>query len=408
MGADDLEPEVAGSPHQKKAKTSKDTMLVGSPLPWLRSGRSFTHALVVEAATIQVEALSAFQLVPLDPAHKTQSVVSSQRTVTEPSSPASPTPTHGTTEAFASPSPCSSQATTVGPWTPQHGRVPIDDPCFSGRAIPSWFSEVYESDGYDTDALRIISRIPRVSAPSTPSSRTGSPGFEMTGDTTLHSVRDEWVPDVWPADVKLLSGQHNPRNWKFTRVPTGARGGVGCGCAVRCTALTCLNARQSRFCNESNCAFAGGCGNALCESTALQICRNTRTGMWGLVAKRAIPAGEVIGQYFGHVQLFGPPCRTAPANDGYRMHLKTRSSGNKYMGIDALHEGDHLHLMNHHCNGAARFHEVQTGDVGGGAVNIVTSSTCRRFRRSDLIVDADSLERSVPSSRITFFFCSFF
>ncbi|KAE9108432.1 hypothetical protein PF006_g20881 [Phytophthora fragariae] len=115
MGADDLEPEVAGSPHQKKAKTSKDTMLVRSPLPWLRSGRSFTHALVVEAATIQVEALSAFQLVPLDPAHKTQSVVSSQRTVTEPSSPASPTPTHGTTEAFASPSPCSSQATTVGP-----------------------------------------------------------------------------------------------------------------------------------------------------------------------------------------------------------------------------------------------------------------------------------------------------
>ncbi|KAE9280026.1 hypothetical protein PR003_g28071 [Phytophthora rubi] len=115
MGADDLEPEVAGSPHQKKAKKAKAAMGLGSPLPWLCSGRSFTHPLVVEAATIQVEAISTFQLVPLDPAYESQSVVSSQRTVTEPSSPASPTSTHATTEAFASPSSCSSQATTVPP-----------------------------------------------------------------------------------------------------------------------------------------------------------------------------------------------------------------------------------------------------------------------------------------------------
>ncbi|KAE9113521.1 hypothetical protein PF010_g10056 [Phytophthora fragariae] len=44
------------------------------------------------------------------------------------------------------------------------------------------------------------------------------------------------------------------------------------------------------------------------------------------------------------------------------MHLKTRTTGNKFGGIDALEKGGLLRLMNHSCNAAARFHEVQTGD----------------------------------------------
>ncbi|KAE8953727.1 hypothetical protein PR001_g32771, partial [Phytophthora rubi] len=44
------------------------------------------------------------------------------------------------------------------------------------------------------------------------------------------------------------------------------------------------------------------------------------------------------------------------------MHLKTRTTGNKFVGIDALEKGGLLRLMNHSCNAAARFHEVQTGD----------------------------------------------
>ncbi|KAE8951796.1 hypothetical protein PR001_g33579 [Phytophthora rubi] len=43
------------------------------------------------------------------------------------------------------------------------------------------------------------------------------------------------------------------------------------------------------------------------------------------------------------------------------MHLKTRTTGNKHVGIDALEEGSMLRLMNHACNPTARFHEVQTG-----------------------------------------------
>ncbi|OWY90081.1 hypothetical protein PHMEG_00041953, partial [Phytophthora megakarya] len=46
---------------------------------------------------------------------------------------------------------------------------------------------------------------------------------------------------------------------------------------------------------------------------------------------------------------------------GYRMRLKTRTTSNKYVGIDALDEGGKLRLMNHACNPCARFHEVQTG-----------------------------------------------
>ncbi|EGZ26543.1 hypothetical protein PHYSODRAFT_470699 [Phytophthora sojae] len=83
--------------------------------------------------------------------------------------------------------------------------------------------------------------------------------------------------------------------------------------------------------------------------------------MRGLVAKEAIPAGEVIGDYLGHIQLFGPPCKNGPVNEGFRMHLKTRTTGNKHVGIDALECGGKLRLMNHACDPSARFHEVQTG-----------------------------------------------
>eukprot|EP00644_Phytophthora_capsici_P016517 jgi/Phyca11/123855/e_gw1.52.359.1 len=83
--------------------------------------------------------------------------------------------------------------------------------------------------------------------------------------------------------------------------------------------------------------------------------------MRGLVASYAIPAGEVIGQYFGHLQEFGPPGKKGPVNKGYRLHLKTRTTDNKIVGIEALSCGGKLRLMNHSCNPVARFHEVQTG-----------------------------------------------
>jgi hypothetical protein len=83
--------------------------------------------------------------------------------------------------------------------------------------------------------------------------------------------------------------------------------------------------------------------------------------MRGITATQAIPAGEIIGEYFGHVQLFGPPCKNGPVNEGYRLHLKTRTTGKKYVGIDSLEAGRKLRMMNHSCNPAARFHEVQTG-----------------------------------------------
>ncbi|OWZ07947.1 hypothetical protein PHMEG_00019591 [Phytophthora megakarya] len=82
--------------------------------------------------------------------------------------------------------------------------------------------------------------------------------------------------------------------------------------------------------------------------------------MRGLVAKDFIPAGVVLGQYLGRFELIGAPTRAGRLNEGYRMRLKTRTTSNKYMGIDALEEGGKLRLMNHACNPCARFDEVQT------------------------------------------------
>ncbi|GMG15234.1 unnamed protein product [Phytophthora fragariaefolia] len=279
---------------------------------------------------MQMSSLAEFQLVPRAVVNATESVVSSQRTETVPSSPASSVTSIATSEAFSSTLVASSQTSTIAPWTPQRGdRTPPPPPLLN---------------------------LPRVALPSLTSPSRSTPGFEVVDDTALGSARDEWVPDVWPASVVRITEQ---RSWKFPRVPIGVQGGAGCECSQRCNALSCTNARQSRFCNES---FGGVCENALRESSVLAIRRNTRTAMRGLVTTAAIPTGEVIGEYLGHVQLFGPPCQNAPANEGFKMYLKTRTTGNKFVGIDALEKDGLLRLMNHSCNAAARFHEVQTGD----------------------------------------------
>ncbi|ETM00722.1 hypothetical protein L917_02577 [Phytophthora nicotianae] len=79
----------------------------------------------------------------------------------------------------------------------------------------------------------------------------------------------------------------------------------------------------------------GECGNSRRESSVLEICRNVRTGMRGVVTRGAISAWEVIGEYFGHLQYFGAPCRSGPANEGYRLRLKTKTTGIKHVRIDA-------------------------------------------------------------------------
>lgn len=106
----------------------------------------------------------------------------------------------------------------------------------------------------------------------------------------------------------------------------GIREGAGCGCEDQCTALSCLNAKESRFCTDWNCVFGGVCGNALRENTSLGIGRSSRTGMWGLTTTALIPAGEVIGEYLGHLQLFGPPYRNGPVNYRLTVHQAPRSS----------------------------------------------------------------------------------
>lgn len=363
------EPHPFSSDHAISAKRTKRITYSTTPMkafPRLRSGRTVVHPLVVAAATIEVASLGAFQLDPdiLAPVDQV-GVTSSQSIVTEVSRPVSP---------GASPpaSPPTSQLSTETPCSPRRPTRREALMCQVDEAkIPTWYAEVYDSDGYDTDALELLVTVPSVRRLSHTNSDASSPGFEVVGDTALQSARDEWLPEPWPANVELWTANSNDRNWKFPVVTIGVNGGAGCGCKSRCNARTCQNAKNSRFCNEQNCVFAGVCGNGLHESTALAICRNTRTGMRGLVATEPIPAGEVIGQYFGHIELFGPPCRNGRPNEGYRMHLKTRTTSNKRVGIDALEAGGKLRMMNHSCKPAARFHEVRTGrDLAVVAVTV--------------------------------------
>ncbi|ETM97749.1 hypothetical protein PPTG_24844 [Phytophthora nicotianae INRA-310] len=137
---------------------------------------------------------------------------SSQTTTTEPSTAFSPVPavlgdrvagfepvvgTH-TPQATSS-----SQASTVEtPWTPKGTHAhELRQLGIDPKKVPYWFVECYESDGYDTDALVVLAR----TAPLSPGeSTTSSPGFELVGDTNVHSARDEWVLDKWPLGFMFL------------------------------------------------------------------------------------------------------------------------------------------------------------------------------------------------------------
>ncbi|KAE8899226.1 hypothetical protein PF003_g16901 [Phytophthora fragariae] len=111
--------DAEDEPPRRRSKLSLSAAALTSPLPWLRSGRRFSHPLVLEAVTMQVSSLSEFQLVPRAEIDEVGSEVSSQRTETVPSSPASPATSVATTDALRSPSLISSQVSTVAPWTPQ-------------------------------------------------------------------------------------------------------------------------------------------------------------------------------------------------------------------------------------------------------------------------------------------------
>ncbi|ETO63285.1 hypothetical protein F444_18963, partial [Phytophthora nicotianae P1976] len=108
------------------------------------------------------------------------------------------------------------------------------------------------------------------------------------------------------------------------------------GCNRRCNALGYLNTKFDRFCTTSSHSFAGSCENSLQESLYLAISWNARTSMRGITATHPIPADEIIEQYSGHLEHFGPPCHNARPNEGNRMHLKMKTTRNAYVSLDAV------------------------------------------------------------------------
>ncbi|KAE9136380.1 hypothetical protein PF010_g1698, partial [Phytophthora fragariae] len=167
--------------------------------PRTRSGRAPVPPEVNEAVTIQVTPLTEFRLSPpslaSSPSRSCPSTASSQRTVTDPSPSASPEATTTTSTLRVSPSHPGSQTPTTAPWSPgstyaairrgqEEGGAssvtssPISTVAASSQTstvapwspqspfnrlrrvrtvvVPLWFAEVFESDGYDSEALEII------------------------------------------------------------------------------------------------------------------------------------------------------------------------------------------------------------------------------------------------------------
>jgi hypothetical protein len=92
-------------------------------------------------------------------------------------------------------------------------RVPVDDKRLRRFDNPSWFSEAFESDGYDTETLSLVLSRPAKSPPldqSAPKAQAPPP-ITTTGDR----LPEGWTYEVWPADVRLLAEQFNPSHCFF-------------------------------------------------------------------------------------------------------------------------------------------------------------------------------------------------
>ncbi|KAF4034339.1 hypothetical protein GN244_ATG13727 [Phytophthora infestans] len=142
-----------------------DTNTMSKP----RSRYLGARPLIVEAATMQATSLADFKLSQDDDIPEDRVPVrSSQSTITEPPSPAG----SSRVDAGTSPTPSTtgsaitlSSTGTCEPWSPPPAsRREVLLRRLDPSSVPSWFAEIYDSDGYDTDVLERL-------APTTPPPR---------------------------------------------------------------------------------------------------------------------------------------------------------------------------------------------------------------------------------------------
>ncbi|KAF4033062.1 hypothetical protein GN244_ATG14945 [Phytophthora infestans] len=84
----------------------------------------------------------------------------------------------------------SSQASTADRWSPAR---PSRREALMARIdfskVPAWYAEVYESDGYDTDALEVLLPLSPAQCVSQTTSDLSSFGFAIISDSSLNSAR---------------------------------------------------------------------------------------------------------------------------------------------------------------------------------------------------------------------------
>ncbi|KAJ8577627.1 hypothetical protein ON010_g1583 [Phytophthora cinnamomi] len=163
------------------------------------------------------------------------------------------------------------------------------------------FSPEGEDDVHSAKSDASIQRTETDPAPS------GSSTQSNTGSPAVYSPKSQTDSPSCASTQKAF--KFSPLQWRDAAPP----------CSVK-----------SRFSTDYNCSFGGECGNALYQSRCLAIARIVRMGMRWLIATSLISAGEAIGEFLGHLDVFGPPWKNGPVNDGYRMHHRTRTTGRWY------------------------------------------------------------------------------
>ncbi|GMF23121.1 unnamed protein product [Phytophthora fragariaefolia] len=293
--------DAVGNGSDAKAKHYKASAPADGPWARLRLGSVMRHPLIIDAATMQVDTMSRFALAaPGSPARQASCSImflSSQESQTSSSDPS----------ILAVWSQDSSQPESLAETLPSE--YPVHP--------TSLASPVLKTPRLGTSAPATEIVVADVESADSPNSKGGA----------SPPLREVWVSESWPVEVKRIEEHSNPHHWKFSPVSIGIRNGAGCGGEDRCNAATCANAKENCLCMETNCSFSCCSGNGFKEHPLHVIARSFVTSIRGLVAKDDIAAGEVLGEYFGHLDLFGPPCRNGPVNDGFRTHLKTLWTG---------------------------------------------------------------------------------
>ena len=153
---------------------------------------------------------------------------------------------------------------------------------------------------------------------------------------------------AWPTEVEQVARMVNPSRIRFDLQDVRTE---KCGCADNCRLATCQNAMENQVCDSRTCTpGAAKCANRF-RQQRLQLV-TTRNGL-GVVARRKIPAGAVVGQYWGKYSS------TVAKNAQCTVQSQHRDVDGRRVYVCAEEQGSIARFMAHSCDANTSFQEVR-------------------------------------------------